>query len=574
MTKTTKERESLNFIEEIVRNDIEANLNDGRVHTRFPPEPNGYLHIGHSKAICLNFGIAQKFGGKCNLRFDDTNPVTEDTEYVESIINDVKWLGFEPDNIVYASDYFEQLYGFALDLIKKGKAYVDDSTAEEVAKMKGTPTRPGVNSPYMDRSVEENLDLFERMRKGEFEAGSKVLRVKGDMASPNMIMRDPFLYRIKFAHHHRTGDEWCIYPMYDMAHGQSDSIEKITHSICTLEFMPHRELYDWCIDNLEIFPSKQYEMSRLNLTYTVMSKRKLRLLVEEKHVDGWDDPRMPTISAMRRRGYPADAIRDFIDKAGVTKREQMIDLGLLESSVRQSLNKTATRVMGVLNPLKLTLTNYPEGKTEWMETANNPEDESAGTRKIPFSRELWIEKGDFMEDPPKKFFRLGPGRLGRLKSGYIIQVDDFKKGENGEVSELLCTYFPESRSGSDTSGLKPKATLHWVSAEHAIPAEVRLYDRLFIVENPSSDERDFKDLLNPKSLSIVNNAMLEPCLKDAKPSDSFQFFRLGYFTPDLNSTEEHLVFNRAVTLRDAWAKSQKKGGGQQKKGGGQQKKKH
>ena len=550
-------KEPLNFIEEIIEKDIAEGKNGGRIHTRFPPEPNGYLHIGHSKSICLNFGLAKKYNGLCNLRFDDTNPVTEDTEYVDSIINDIRWLGFEPDNIFYASDYFEKLYGFAVQLIKKGLAYVDDSTAEEIARMKGTPTQPGVDSPWRNRSVEENLDLFERMKKGEFEEGSRVLRAKIDMASPNMIMRDPVLYRIKFAHHHRTGDQWCIYPMYDMAHGQCDSIEKITHSICTLEFMPHRELYDWLIEKLGIFPSKQYEMARLNLNYTVMSKRKLKQLVDEKHVDGWDDPRMPTISGMRRRGYPAAAIRNFIDRVGVSKRENIIDLGLLEFSVREVLNKTATRVMGVLDPLKVTITNYPEGKTEWMETLNNPEDPSAGTRQIPFTRELWIEKGDFMEDPPKKFFRLGPGRLGRLKSGYIIQVNDFIKNEEGEVIELLCTYFPESRSGSDTSGLKPKATLHWVSSGHAIPAEVRLYDRLFRVENPAGDERDFRELLNPQSLTIIKNALLEPSLKDARPGDSFQFFRLGYFTPDTHSSAGKLVFNRAVTLRDAWAKAKK-----------------
>ena len=558
MSEEIKEKETLNFIEEIIEKDLAEGKNDGMVHTRFPPEPNGYLHIGHSKAICLNFGLAEKYNGKCNLRFDDTNPVTEETEYVDSILADVRWLGFEPDSVLYASDYFDQLYEFAIDLIKKGKAYVDDSSAEEMAKLKGTPTRAGENSLFRSRSVEENLDLFTRMKNGEFPEGSRVLRAIGEMASPNMIMRDPVLYRIKFAHHHRTGDKWCIYPLYDMAHGQSDSIENITHSICTLEFMPHRELYDWCIDNLEIFPSKQYEFARLNLNYTVMSKRKLKQLVEDKHVNGWDDPRMPTISGMRRRGYPAEAIRNFVDRVGIAKRENMIDIGLLEFSVREVLNKTATRAMGVLDPLKVTITNYPEEKTEWMETVNNPEDPAAGTREIPFSRELWIEKEDFMEDPPKKFFRLGPGRLGRLKSGYIIQVDDFKKDENGEVNELLCTYFPESRSGSDTSGLKPKATLHWVSAEHAIPAEVRLYDRLFIVENPAADERDFKDLLNSDSLIVNKNAMLEPCMKDAKPGDSYQFFRLGYFTPDPDSAADKLVFNRAVTLKDAWAKAQRK----------------
>lgn len=558
MSELPKERETLNFIEEIIEKDIAEGKNGGRVHFRFPPEPNGYLHIGHAKAICLNFGLAKKYNGQCNLRFDDTNPVTEDTEYVDSIEYDIRWLGFEWDNLFFASDYFDQLYEFAVDLIKKGKAYVDDSTPEEIKALKGTPTLAGEDSPYRNRSVEENLDLFERMKNGEFEEGSRVLRAKGDMASPNMIMRDPVLYRIKFAHHHRTGDKWCIYPLYDMAHGQSDSIEKITHSICTLEFMPHRELYDWCIENLGIFPSKQYEFARLNLNYTMMSKRKLKLLVEEGHVAGWDDPRMPTISGMRRRGYPAEAIRNFATRVGIAKRENVIDLGLLEFSVREVLNKTATRVMGVLNPLKLTITNYPEGKTEWMETANNPEDPEAGNREIPFSRHLWIEKEDFMEDPPKKFFRLGPGRLGRLKSGYIIQVDDFKKDENGEVCELLCTYFPESRSGNDTSGLKPKATLHWVCADHAIQADIRLYDRLFMVENPSADERDFRELLNPESLTVIKNAMLEPCLKDAKPGDSYQFFRLGYFTPDLDSTPEHLIFNRAVTLKDAWAKAQNK----------------
>ncbi|HFA51418.1 MAG TPA: glutamine--tRNA ligase/YqeY domain fusion protein [Bacteroidetes bacterium] len=550
--------EPLNFIEEIIEKDLAEGKNDGRVHTRFPPEPNGYLHLGHAASICLNFGLAQKYKGKCNLRFDDTNPITEETEYVESITEDVRWMGFTPDQILYSSDYFEQLYGFAVDLIKKGLAYVDDSTAEEIAAMKGTPKEPGKNSPFRERSVEENLDLFERMRKGEFAEGSKVLRAKIDMASPNMHLRDPFLYRIKHAHHHRTGDKWCIYPMYDMAHGQSDSIEKITHSICTLEFVPHRPLYDWLIEKLGIFPSKQYEFARRNFSYTVVSKRKLLQLVNEGHVSGWDDPRMPTISGLRRRGYTAAALRNFADRIGVAKRENVVDIGLLEFCVRQDLNKKAARVMAVLDPLKVVLTNYPEGKTEWMETVNNPEDESAGTRKIPFTRELWIERGDFMEDPPKKFFRLGPGRLGRLKSGFIIQVDDFVKDENGKVTELHCTYFPESRSGSDTSGLKPKATLHWVSVEHAIPAEVRMYDRLFTVENPLSGEKDFKEYINPDSLKVIKNALLEPALKNAKPGGSYQFFRLGYFTPDPDSTEDKLVFNRAVTLRDAWAKAKKK----------------
>ena len=554
----TSEKEHLNFIEEIIEKDLAAGKNDGRVHTRFPPEPNGYLHIGHSKAICLNFGLAKKYNGKCNLRFDDTNPVAEETEYVESIQNDIRWLGFEPDNVLFASDYFDQLYAFAIDLIKKGKAYIDDSPADEIAKMKGTPTRPGTNSPYRDRTVEENLDLFERMKNGEFEEGTHVLRAKGDMASPNMIMRDPFLYRIKNAHHHRTGDKWCIYPMYDMAHGQCDSIEKITHSICTLEFMPHRELYDWCIEQLGIFPSKQYEMSRLNMSHTIMSKRKLRRLVEEGIVHGWDDPRMPTISGMRRRGYTAAAIRNFIDRVGVTRRENLIDLSLLESFVREDLNKRAKRVMGVLDPLKVVITNYPEGKTEMLTTVNNPENEADGTREVPFSRELWIERGDFMEAPPKKFYRLGPGRLGRLKSAYIIQVDDFVKNENGEVTELHCTYFPASKSGQDTSGLKPKATLHWVSTAHAIGAEVRLYDRLLAVEKPADDDRDLLELLNPDSLKTVKKAMLEPSLADAKPGDFYQFFRLGYFTPDLDSTEGNLIFNRTSTLRDAWAKARRK----------------
>jgi glutaminyl-tRNA synthetase len=559
MSTETKERESLNFLEEIIERDIAEGKHGGNVHTRFPPEPNGYLHMGHATSICLNFGLAVKYNGKCNLRFDDTNPVTEDTEYVESIIEDVRWLGFEPDNIFYASDYFEQLYQFAVDLIKKGFAYVDDSTSEEMAAMKGTPTEPGRPSPYRNRSVEESLDLFERMRKGEFPEGSRVLRAKIDMASPNMIMRDPVLYRIKFAHHHRTGDDWCIYPMYDMAHGQCDSIERITHSICTLEFAPHRELYDWCIEKLGIYPSKQYEFARRNLTHTVMSKRKLLKLVNEGYVSGWDDPRMPTISAMRRRGYTAAAIREFANRIGVGKRENAVDLSLLEFCVREDLNKIATRVMAVLDPLKVVITNYPEGKTEWLETENNPEDPDGGTRTVPFSHELWIEKDDFMEDPPKKFFRLSPGGLVRLKSAYIIQCDQVIKDDSGEVAELRCTYFPESKSGDDTSGLKPKTTIHWVSADHAIPAEVRLYDRLLTVENPDDDPRDFLELVNPDSLKIIENAWLEPSLDNAVPSAHYQFIRLGYFTPDSKSTSGKLVFNRTVTLRDAWAKAAAKG---------------
>ena len=549
----TSEKESLNFLEEIIERDLAEGKNDGAVRTRFPPEPNGYLHIGHASAICINFGLAQKYNGTCNLRFDDTNPVTEETEYVESILKDVRWLGFEPDNIFYASDYFEKLYEFAVKLIKMGLAYVDDSTPEEIAKMKGTPTQPGVDSPYRNRSVEENLDLFERMCKGEFEEGSKVLRAKIDMASPNMIMRDPVLYRIKFAHHHRTGDQWCIYPLYDMAHGQCDSIEKITHSICTLEFAPHRELYDWLIEKLEIFPSKQYEFARRNLTYTVMSKRKLLQLVNEKYVAGWDDPRMPTISAMRRRGYPPAAIREFVKRIGVSKRENIVDISLLEFCVREELNKVSKRVMAVLDPIKVVLTNYPEGQTEMLETENNPEDPNSGNRELPFSRELWIERGDFMENPPKKFFRLSPGGLARLKSAYIIQCDEVVKNDAGEIVELRCTYFPDSKSGQDTSGLRPKATIHWLSVPHAISAEVRLYDRLFQVEDPSADERDFKELLNPDSL-IVKNAWLEPSLADVTAGEYYQFIRLGYFTPDPDTRPGKLVFNRTATLRDDWAK--------------------
>ncbi|MFQ5447420.1 MAG: glutamine--tRNA ligase/YqeY domain fusion protein [Saprospiraceae bacterium] len=557
MSTETKEKEPLNFIEEIIEKDIAEGKNGGRVHTRFPPEPNGYLHIGHAKAICLNFGLAKKYNGKCNLRFDDTNPVTEETEYVESIKNDIHWLGFEWDGLYFSSDYFDQLYEFAVTFIKKGKAYVDDSTPEEIAAMKGTPTRPGQNSPFRERSVEENLDLFERMKNGEFEEGSRVLRAKIDMASPNMIMRDPVLYRIKYAHHHRTGGKWCIYPLYDMAHGQSDSIEGITHSICTLEFMPHRELYDWCIENLEIFPSKQYEFARLNLTYTVMSKRKLLQLVNENYVTGWDDPRMPTISGMRRRGYTAAAIRNFATRVGVAKRENVIDLGLLEFCVREDLNKIATRVMAVLDPLKVVITNYPEGKTENLTTINNPEDSETGSRELPFSREIWIERGDFMEDPPKKFFRLKPGGLARLKSAYILQCDEVVKDAGGNISELRCTYFADSKSGEDTSGLKPKATIHWVSAAHAVAAEVRLYDRLLMVENAAEDPRDFKELLNPKSLE-VKTAWMEPSLAGATPGLHYQFIRLGYFTPDADSTTSKPVFNRTVTLRDAWAKISRK----------------
>jgi glutaminyl-tRNA synthetase len=463
-------------------------------------------------------------------------------------------MGFEPANILYASDYFSQIYDYAVTLIKKGLAYVDDSTPEEMAAMKGTPTEPGQPSPYRQRGMEENLRLFEGMKNGEFPEGSRVLRANIDMASPNMIMRDPVLYRIKFAHHHRTGDQWCIYPLYDMAHGQCDSIEGITHSVCTLEFAPHRELYDWLIEHLEIFPSKQYEFARRNFSYTVVSKRKLLKLVQENIVSGWDDPRMPTISAMRRRGFTASALREFAKRIGIGKRENLVDVGLLEFCVREDLNKISKRVMAVLNPLKLVITNYPEGQTEWLETENNPEDPDGGTRPLPFSRELWIEQDDFMEDPPKKFFRLSPGQLGRLKSAYIIQADEVVKDADGNIVELRCTYFPESKSGSDTSGLKPKATLHWVSAEHAIPGEVRLYDRLFIVEDVADDPRDFKELLNPDSLKVVENAWLEPSLANAQPGEFFQFIRLGYFTPDTDSKPGKPVFNRTVTLKDAWTK--------------------
>lgn len=544
---------SLNFIEQIIENDLETGKYDGRVLTRFPPEPNGYLHIGHAKSICLNFGVAQKYGGQTNLRFDDTNPVTEDTEYVESIKNDVQWLGFNWANEFYASDYFEQLYQLAKKLITKGLAYVDDSTSEEMAAMKGTPVEPGINSPFRNRSVEENLALFEQMKNGAFAEGTHVLRAKIDMAAPNMLMRDPIIYRIKFAKHHRTGDKWCIYPMYDFAHGQSDSIEGITHSICTLEFVPHRELYDWCIENLEIFPSKQYEFARLNLTYTVMSKRKLLQLVNEGHVSGWDDPRMPTISGLRRRGYTPEAIRDFCERIGVAKRDNLISVGLLEFCLREQLNKSATRVMAVLDPVKVVITNYPEGKTEILTTENNPENPEAGTRAIPFNREILIEKDDFMEVPPKKYFRLAPGQMVRLKSAYIIRCDEVIKDENGEITELRCSYIENSKSGQDTSGVSVKGTIHWVSAADAITAEVRLYDRLFKVEDPGSEEGDFKEYINTDSLEVIN-AFVEPSLKDAATGVNYQFLRKGYFCLDKDSDSGKLVFNRTVGLKDTWAK--------------------
>lgn len=551
------EEKSLNFIEEIIEDDLKSGKHK-EIHTRFPPEPNGYLHIGHASSICLNFGIAQKYNGTCNLRFDDTNPTTEETEYVDSIKKDIEWLGFEWNEELYTSDYFETLYGYAVKLIEKGLAYVDDSTAEEMLIQRGDINKPGTNSPYRDRSIEENLQLFKEMREGKYKDGEKILRAKIDMAHPNLLMRDPAIYRIRHAHHHRTGDKWCVYPMYDFAHGQSDSIENITHSLCTLEFIHHRPLYDWLIDKLEIFPSRQYEFARRNLSYTVMSKRKLLQLVNEKHVTGWDDPRMPTLSGMRRRGYPPMAIRNFADTIGIAKRENMVDIGLLEFKVREELNKTANRVMAVLDPVKLIITNYPEGQTEELDVDNNPEDENSGSRKVPFSREIWIEQEDFMEDAPKKFFRLGPGKMVRLKGAYIIQCDDFKKDESGKVTEIHCTYFPDSKSGEDTSGLKAKGVIHWVSIPHAKTAEVRLYDRLFRVEDPATAEGDFKDHINPDSLELLKSVYIEPELANATVGDSYQFMRKGYFCVDKDSTPDHLVFNRTVTLKDSWAKEQKK----------------
>ena len=547
------EERSLNFIEEIVEEDLARDVNDGRVLTRFPPEPNGYLHIGHAKSICLNFGLAKKYNGKTNLRFDDTNPTKEETEYVDSIKEDVKWLGFDWADELYASNYFEQLYDFAVQLIKKGLAYVDDSTSEEIAAQKGTPTEPGTPNQYRSRSVEENLQLFTDMRAGKYQDGEKVLRAKIDLASPNMLLRDPLMYRIKHAHHHRTGDTWCIYPMYDFAHGQSDAIEQITHSLCTLEFVPHRPLYDLFIKELEIFPSKQYEFARLNMTYTVMSKRKLLQLVTDGHVESWDDPRMPTISGLRRRGYTAASIREFCERIGVAKRDNMIDVSLLEFCIREDLNKTAWRRMAVLDPIKLIITNYPDGQTEMLHGENNPEVEGGeGSRDIPFSKELWIEREDFMEEPPKKFFRLGVGLSVRLKHAYIVKCEAFKKDANGNVTEIYCTYIPESKSGHDTSGINVKGTIHWVSVPHAKTAEVRLYDRLFKVEDPSNEDGDFKEYLNPDSLQILPNAYIEPDLVNAIPGKGYQFIRKGYFTLDKHSTADKLVFNRTVGLKDSW----------------------
>ena len=550
------EEKSLNFIEEI----IEEDLKNGKyksILTRFPPEPNGYLHIGHAKSICLNFGLGIKYGGNTNLRFDDTNPVTEETEYVDSIKDDIRWLGFNWANEFYASDYFDTLYEYACTLIKKGLAYVDDSTADEIAAMKGTPTEPGKDNQFRSRSIEDNLTLFAEMKEGKYRDGEKVLRAKIDMAHTNMLMRDPIIYRIKHAAHHRTANKWCIYPMYDFAHGQSDSIENITHSICTLEFIPHRELYDWLIEKLGIFPSHQYEFARLNMTYTVMSKRKLLQLVNEGHVTGWDDPRMPTLSAFRRKGYTAESIRTFCDKIGIAKRENFIDLSLLEFCLREDLNQRALRVMAVLDPVKLIIDNYEDSRTEEMTSENGP-DETMGTRTLLFSRELWIEREDFMEVPAKKWFRLAPGAMVRLKSAYIVKCESFEKDAAGNITEIHCTYLPETKSGLDNGSISVKGTIHWVSAAHAFNAEVRLYDRLFTSENPLAEEGDFKDTINPNSLQVISNAVVEPSLAKATMEGRYQFIRKGYFCLDKDSTTEKMVFNRTVTLKDAWAKEVKK----------------
>ena len=554
------------FIRDIIEEDLKTNKYEGRVHTRFPPEPNGYLHIGHAKSICLNYGIAVQYEGLFNLRFDDTNPSKEEVEYVESIKEDIRWLGVDwGDRLFYASDYFEQLYQYAVQLIKKGKAYVDDQTADQIRETRGTLTEPGKESPYRNRSVEENLDLFERMRTGEFEDGSRVLRAKIDMASGNLNMRDPVMYRILKATHHRTGDKWCIYPMYDFAHGQSDSIEGITHSICTLEFEDHRPLYDWYLGELGIHHPQQIEFARLNVSHTVLSKRKLLQLVEEGHVSGWDDPRMPTISGLRRRGYTPESIRNFCERIGVAKRDSMVDIALLEHCLREDLNKRAPRVMAVLRPLRVVIDNYPEDQTEELEAVNNPEDPSMGSRKVPFSRVLYIERDDFREDPPKKFFRLAPGREVRLKHAYIIKCETVVKDEKtGEVVELHCSYDPETKSGGPKAGRKVKGTLHWVSADHALEAEVHLYDHLFTKANPTdeTDGLDFKSYLNPNSLETLTSCRVEPSLRGAAPGNRYQFLRLGYFCVDPDSSDEKLVFNRTVSLHDTWAKiekAQKKG---------------
>lgn len=551
-----EKKKSLNFIEQM----IEKDLKDGKhqtVITRFPPEPNGYLHIGHAKSICLNFGLAEKYGGKCNLRFDDTNPEKEETEYVDSIKDNIRWLGFDwEDREYYASDYFDQLYDWAIELVKNGKAYVDDLPAEEFNKLKGTPTEPGKPSPFRDRSVEENLDLLQRMKSGEFENGARVLRAKIDLSSPNMHMRDPILYRIKHMPHHRTGDKWCIYPTYDMAHGQSDSLEKITHSLCTLEFEVHRPLYEWLIQNIEIYPSEQTEFARLNLSYTVVSKRSLRELVELGHVSGWDDPRMPTISGIKRRGFTPEAIKKFADTIGVAKRNGLTDVAVLEHAVREDLNKKTNRVFGILNPLKIIITNWPEDKTETLTAVNNPEDPSAGSREMPFTREIYVDQSDFMEDPPspRKWYRLGPDREVRLKFAYIIKCTGFKKAPDGSIEELYAEYDPDTKSGQDTSGKKVKGTLGWVSVQNAISTEIRMYDRLFKTENMGAIEDDFKNHLNTDSLQITSNAVLEPSLKDAIIGDQFQFERIGYFRVDEDSDDDKIVFNRTITLRDNWKK--------------------
>ncbi|GHV39578.1 glutamine--tRNA ligase [Bacteroidia bacterium] len=557
---TEEPKKSLNFIEVAVENDLREGKNDSRVQTRFPPEPNGYLHIGHAKAICIDFGIAQKYGGVCNLRFDDTNPVKEDVEFVDSIMEDIKWLGYDWANVYYASDYFAQLWDFAIELIKEGKAYIDEQSAEEIAKQKGTPTQPGVNSPYRDRPIEESLDLFKKMNEGVLEEGSMVLRAKIDMAAPNMHFRDPIIYRIIKHPHHRTGTTWQAYPMYDFAHGQCDYFEGVTHSICTLEFEVHRPLYDWFIDQLasNSYRPRQYEFNKLQFTYTLLSKRNLRRMVEEKILTGWDDPRMPTICGFRRRGYTPESIHNLIDRIGYTKYDGVNDLGLLEYAVREDLNKRTTRVSAVLDPVKLIITNYPEGKTEMMEAQNNPEDENSGSHNILFSRELYIERDDFMEDAPKKYFRLTPGNEVRLKNAYIVKCTGCKKDEAGNITEVYAEYDALTKSGMPESGRKVKGTIHWVSTEDSFDAEVRLYDRLFMVENPADDGRDILELLNPDSLKVLKGCKMESYLKDAKAGDKFQFQRTGYFCVDTDSTAENMVFNRTVSLKDSWAKEKSK----------------
>ena len=556
----TEERRSLSFVEQMVENDLAEGKNGGRIQTRFPPEPNGYLHIGHAKAICMDFGIAERYGGVCNLRFDDTNPSKENNEYVENILNDIQWLGFHWGNVYYASDYFQQLWDFAVWLIKKGLAYIDEQTSEEIAQQKGTPKEPGVPSPYRDRPVEENLQLFTAMNTPEAVEGSMVLRAKLDMANPNMHFRDPIMYRIIHTPHHRTGTKWHAYPMYDFAHGQSDYFEGVTHSICTLEFVPHRPLYDKFIDFLQekegqsSYRPRQIEFNRLNLTYTMMSKRKLLALVEEKKVSGWDDPRMPTLSGMRRRGYSPQSVRKFIDSIGYTKFDALNDMALLEAAVREDLNYRSLRVSAVLNPVKLIITNYPDDVTEQMTAINNPENEADGTHEIPFTKHLWIEREDFMEEAPKKFFRMTPGKEVRLKNAYIVMCTGCKKNADGEVEEIYAEYDPESKSGKEGANRKVKGTLHWVSADHCEKAEVRIYDRLFNVEDPSSDERDFRELLNPESLRVLDTCYVEPYAAERKPGEYLQFQRIGYFMADLDSTPEHLVFNKTVSLKDTWAK--------------------